>query len=109
MTSAGALARRRAVRRLAWLGVATGAFGFAVFVRALRFGFAYDDAWTIVKNARLAGPLPPVLRAILGGTATKLGLPDATRPAMVTSLWIDRHLFGLSPFGYHLHSLMLYA
>jgi len=97
------------VRRVAWLGVASGAFGFAVFVRALRFGFAYDDAWTIVKNARLAGPLHPVLRAILGGTATKLGLPDATRPAMVTSLWIDRHLFGLSPFGYHLHSLLLYA
>jgi protein O-mannosyl-transferase len=109
MTSAVALGRRRAARRIAWMSVATGAFGFAVFARALTFGFAYDDAWTIVKNARLAGPLHPVLRAIVGGTATKLGLPDATRPVMVTSMWIDRHLFGLEPFGYHLHSLLLYA
>ena len=109
MTPAGALASRRAARRVLWMGAVTGAFGFLVFARALTFGFAYDDVWTIVKNGRLAGPLPPVLRAIAGGTATKLGLPDATRPAMVTSLWIDRHLFGLSPFGYHLHSLVLYA
>ena len=107
--TAGALAKRRALRRLLWIGAGTGAFGFAVFARSLTFGFAYDDVWTIVKNARLAGPLRPVLRTILAGTAAKAGLPDATRPAMVTSLWIDRHLFGLSPFGYHLHSLLLYA
>jgi tetratricopeptide (TPR) repeat protein len=91
------------------MGASAAALGFAVFARALTFGFAYDDTWTIVRNGRLAGPLRPLLRALMAGTATKLGLPDATRPAMVTSMWLDRHLFGLRPLGYHAHSLLLYA
>ncbi len=28
------------------------------------------------------------------------------RPLYVVSLWLDYHLFGFSPFGYHLHSLL---
>jgi hypothetical protein len=108
-SSAGAPAQRRAARRVAWIGASAAALGLAVFARALTFGFAYDDTWTIVRNSRLAGPLRPLLRALMAGTATKLGLPDATRPAMVASMWIDRHLFGLRPFGYHAHSLLLYA
>lgn len=94
---------------MAWIAVCAATLGFAVFARALTFGFAYDDTWTIVRNGRLAGPLRPLLHALMGGTATKLGLPDATRPTMVTSLWLDRHLFGLRPWGYHAHSLLLYA
>jgi hypothetical protein len=36
-------------------------------------------------------------------------VPDATRPAMVLGHWLERRVFGLSAWGYHLNSLLLYA
>jgi Dolichyl-phosphate-mannose-protein mannosyltransferase len=90
-----------------------GMFGalvaFLAFVRALGFGFVYDDSWTLTQNTALDGPLRPLLAAMANGTAPGLGIPDATRPAMVVSMWVDHQLFGNGPFGYHLHSLVLYA
>jgi hypothetical protein len=81
----------------------------AVFAPVVRYGFVYDDHWTIVRNQGLSAPLSRVLTALFYGQANKLGLADATRPTMVLSTWTDRALFGLSPAGYHVHSLLLYA
>jgi hypothetical protein len=80
-----------------------------VFARVLGFGFVFDDHWTIERNRSLSGPLLPVLSAVVRGTARVANIADATRPSMIVSTWIDRHLFGLSPFGFHAHSLVAYA
>lgn len=80
-----------------------------MFAPVVTYGFAYDDHWTVENNPALAGPLAPLLRALLTGRAMARGIPDATRPAMVTSLWVDRRLFGSDPAGHHLHSLVAYC
>jgi hypothetical protein len=79
------------------------------FAPAVTYGFVYDDHWTVENNAALSGSFAPLMRALLAGRGAAAGVPDATRPAMVASLWLDRHLFGADPAGYHLHSLLLYA
>jgi hypothetical protein len=80
-----------------------------VFAPVVTFGFAYDDHWTVEHNPALTGPLAPLLRSLFAGRGAAHGIPDATRPAMVVSLWLDAHLFGSDPAGYHLHSLLLYG
>jgi hypothetical protein len=84
--------------------VALGAFG-----KARSFGFIYDDYWTVVGNRQLEKPLGELVMAAASGRAVEWDMPDATRPMMGWSLWLDRRLFGLSPGGYHIHSLLLYA
>jgi hypothetical protein len=80
----------------------------AAFGPAVRFGFVYDDHWTVESNRALDGRLVPLLSSLLVGRGTAAGVPDSTRPTMVASEWLDRRLFGLDPAGHHLHSLVLY-
>jgi uncharacterized membrane protein len=89
--------------------VAVAAVACAVYAPVVGYGFVYDDHWTVENNAALSSGLAPLLRALATGRAALRGIPDATRPAMVASLWLDRRLFGSDPAGYHLHSLLLYA
>ena len=79
------------------------------YVQTLGFGFIYDDYWTVVGNAHLDKPLGSLLAAMASGQALRWGMPDATRPLMGLSLWLDRRFFGLSPAGHHLDSTLLYA
>jgi protein O-mannosyl-transferase len=97
--------------RRARLGVVclVAAIALACFARVVQLGFAYDDRWTMVENRALERPLPFLLRATLRGSPATRAIPDSTRPAMMTSAWIDRRLFGVEPAGYHAHSLLLYA
>jgi protein O-mannosyl-transferase len=81
----------------------------ATYARALAFGFIYDDYWTVVSNTHLDKSYRELVAAALSGRGVEWNMPDATRPLMGLSLWWDRRLFGLSPSGYHLHSLGLYA
>jgi hypothetical protein len=81
----------------------------AAFLPAVSYGFTYDDHWTIEGNPAFAHGLAPVLRAVAMGRAALRGVPDATRPLMVVSVWLDHRLFGFDPAGYHLHSLLLYG
>jgi hypothetical protein len=96
----------RFARRLPLL---LGLLAVLAFSPALAFGFVYDDAWTVVDNAWLERPLGELLGLLASGEALASKVPDATRPAMVVSLWLDRRLFGLSPVGHHLTSLLLYG
>lgn len=89
--------------------LAVAALAVSAFAPAALGGFVYDDRWTVARNPWLDAPLRTLASAALAGTAQARGIPDAARPAMVVSLWVDRHLFGLRPLGYHLHSLVLYA
>lgn len=79
------------------------------FGSGLGGGFVYDDDWTIVHNEHLDEPLGVVLGACWRGDAKERHIPDATRPAQVASMWLDRRLFGSNPFGYHADSLLLAA
>ena len=81
----------------------------AAYVPSLGHGFIYDDYWTVVGNRHLDKPLSELLRAAASGRSVEWKMPDATRPAMGVSLWLDRQLFGPSAAGHHLQSLVLYA
>src|ERR1700753_1887494 len=95
--------------RLPWRLTAAAFIAVVTFAPVVTYGFAYDDHWTVEQNAALGRPLAPLLRALATGHGVEAGIPDATRPAMVASLWVDRRLFGADPAGYHLHSLLLYG
>jgi protein O-mannosyl-transferase len=79
------------------------------FAQTLRFGFVYDDHWTIEANQALDRSLAGILRAAFAGSEATRHIPDSTRPAMMTSMWLDHRLFGNDPSGFHAHSLLLYA
>ncbi len=79
------------------------------YAPVVTYGFAYDDSWTLRGNRALDRALPSLLSDLLLGRGIQAHIPDATRPLMVTSMWIDRRLFGPDAAGYHLHSLLLYG
>lgn len=81
----------------------------AAYLPSLDHGFIYDDYWTVVGNRHLDRTLSDLLRAAASGRSVEWKMPDATRPAMGLSLWLDRQLFGLSAAGHHLQSVVLYA
>jgi hypothetical protein len=88
-----------------WVAVA----GVLVFSAVLGHGFVYDDSWTIVENRWLERPFGELSLLLASGEALAKSVPDATRPAMVLSLWLERRIFGDSPLGPHLVSLVLYG
>jgi hypothetical protein len=81
----------------------------ALYATVAGYDFVYDDHWTIERNRGLGAPLARIFHALLYGEGARLGLADKTRPTMVLSMWIDRRLFGLSPAGFHAHSVLLYV
>lgn len=89
--------------------LAVAALAVIAFGPALAFGFVYDDHWTVQGNRALEGALAPLMRTLFLGRGVARGVPDATRPLMVASVWLDRRVFGLDPAGHHLHSLLLYC
>jgi hypothetical protein len=86
-----------------------GTVALVAYARVLGFGFVYDDYWTIVSNSHLEGSLGTLIALAWSGKSLALGVPDATRPLMGWSSWLDRRLFGLTPWAHHLHSLLLYG
>lgn len=102
---ADARSRRAVLSGLAFVAVAA----CVVYAPVLGYGFAYDDHWTVENNVALSSSLGSLLRTLATGRAVARGIPDATRPTMVASVWLDRRLFGSDPAGYHLHSLLLYG
>ncbi len=100
---------RLSCRQVAALFALASTLSLASFGSTLGAGFVYDDDWTIAHNPHLDWPLGSLLLASWKGEAKRLRIPDATRPAMVASTWIDRRLFGLHPWGYHADSLGLHA
>jgi protein O-mannosyl-transferase len=103
------LQRRRYERRLLVAAVGVGLTAALPYAQTLGFGFVYDDHWTVVGNRHLDKPLFELLKAVVSGRALAWDMPDATRPMMSASLWLDRRIFGLSPAGHHLDSVALYV
>jgi protein O-mannosyl-transferase len=69
----------------------------------LRADFIWDDDDNIVKNLTLHS---------LAGLRQMWFVPGATQqyyPLMYTSYWLEYHLWGLDPVGYHLLNMLLHA
>ncbi len=89
----------RVDRRLALLLVAAT---IVAYLPALSAGFIWDDDSYVTGNPFLLD---------LGGLA-KVWVPGHTPqyyPAVFTGFWIERQLYGLQPFGYHLVNVLLHA
>ena len=78
----------------------------ATYAVTTRFGFVYDDSWTLVENAFIRDwrHLGELFSARYFAT-----VPDANRPLMLISLMVDYTIHGLHPGGYHLQSMLWHA
>jgi len=84
-------------------GLLLGLLVFAVYLPSMSGQFLWDDDSNITKR----GPL----RSFVGLSRIWFE-PGATQqyyPLTHTSFWLDYHLWGLNPFGYHLENVLLHA
>jgi len=75
----------------------------------LNGGFIWDDELLVVGNQLTGkeGSLAELLRANLWSTTQSADAGSSFyRPAFLLSIWLDRNIFGLSPTGHHIHSLI---
>lgn len=82
----------------------------SVTIPALSGGFVSDDLGLIVNNPQLAARNPTGLftHRFASGAVTAYRLNVSYyRPLTSLSFWLDRQLWGLRPFPYHLHNVLL--
>lgn len=77
---------------------------FALYSTALKLNFLYHDDYIIIK----AGLMPPA-KYFLGDWTGIKGMNSLYRPLIVVSGIIDRTIWGLNPFGYHLSNLIYHS
>ena len=75
----------------------------AAYVPALKAGFVWNDDTYVTENPTLDGLAG--LRLIW--TDTKAN--EQYYPMVFTSFWVEKRLWGLKPFGYHLVNVLLHA
>jgi hypothetical protein len=90
-------------RRDLWLAVALVALTLIAYYPAIRGGFIWDDDRYVTDNA--------LLRSVdgLGKIWFKPGATIQYYPLVFTTFWIERHLWGLAPAGYHVVNVVLHA
>lgn len=80
-----------------------------VYLPALSLGFVWDDHALIFDYGEVLADPALLVRGLLADLWAVGDQPIVDsgyyRPLMLLSLAIDRALFGLAPWGYHLHSL----
>ena len=81
---------------------------FLVFLPSLGFPFLWDDQSLVVDSRVIAGPIGEAFRHDLWATtpSTDDAASGYYRPLLLVDLFIDRLLFGLAPWGHHLHSVL---
>ncbi|MEW6071238.1 MAG: tetratricopeptide repeat protein [Planctomycetota bacterium] len=86
-------------------GIAAGllVLALAAYSSALRGGFVWDDESYVTGNADLTSAAG--LRAIW----LEREASPQYYPLVFTTFWVERHLWGLAPFGYHLGNVLLHA
>jgi tetratricopeptide (TPR) repeat protein len=101
LTQLNAVPRRRLPTTLA--GLLLVALTLAAYLPALHAGFIWDDDAYVTANR--------TLRSLAGLRRIWLepGAVPQYYPLTFTSLWLDYHLWGLQPFGYHLVNVLLHA
>jgi protein O-mannosyl-transferase len=75
----------------------------AAYVPALRGGFIWDDDFHVTQNRNL-DDLDGLRRIWLTTTAT-----PQYYPLTHTTFWIEHHLWGVNPLGYHVVNVLLHA
>jgi tetratricopeptide (TPR) repeat protein len=75
----------------------------AAYLPAMRGGFVWDDDDYVVNNQTLRSP------AGLASIWFQPGSVPQYYPLVHTTFWIEYHLWGLRPFGYHLVNVLLHA
>ena len=84
----------------------------AMYLPTLRYQFVWDDEQLVVANQRLdvANSLSLFGQSFMpqshGSAATRV---QYYRPLTVLTFWLDRHIWGQNPFGYHLTNVLLNA
>ncbi len=76
---------------------------FLAYLPALRGGFIWDDDYYVTQNPTLHD---------LGGLQRiwfKVGAVPQYYPMVHTTFWLEYHLWGLNPVGYHLINVLLHA
>jgi protein O-mannosyl-transferase len=84
-----------------WCALIFGAALLAYFP-ALRGGFIWDDAGHVTR---------PDLQSLrgLGRIWFEMGATQQYYPALHTAFWLEHHLWGDAPLGYHLLNVLLHA
>jgi Flp pilus assembly protein TadD len=81
-----------------------------LYLPTLRYDFVWDDRSLITENQDLLAPAPFGLfgQSFTHWWANQGRIPHQYyRPLVISSLWLDRRLSGLRPFGFHLTSVLL--
>jgi tetratricopeptide (TPR) repeat protein len=93
----------QALPRWALLGVLAVVAG--TYLPTLRFGFVYDDHWTLVANGFLR---EPSWGALFDARGASMNVVDAFRPTSVAFDVLTYRLFGLSALAHHAVSIVLH-
>ncbi len=86
-----------------WQGGLIVLLVFLAYLPALRDGFIWDDDAYVTKNPTLHD---------LGGLQRiwfEVGAVPQYYPMVHTAFWLEYHLWGLNPVGYHLINVLLHA
>src|SRR5215468_9171336 len=96
-------AARSASTRLVLQGVLLVVVTVAAYLPALHAGFVWDDDSYVTDNA--------ALRSVDGLRRIwfEPGAEPQYYPLTFTTFWVEYHLWGLQPFGYHLVNVFLHA
>jgi len=88
--------------RTTLLALLLGAATIVAYIPALQAGFIWDDDDYLTAN--------PHLTSVAGlGRVWAPGETPQYYPLVFTSFWIERHLWGLRPFGFHAVNVLLHV
>ena len=94
-------------RVVGWM-LALAVLSILPYLPALSHEFVYDDGGSIAENAFLNEP-GAWSRVLTLRVFTEPSVPDGRRPMVILSYLLDRAVWGLRPFGFHLTNLLLHA
>src|SRR5438552_7077792 len=96
------LRRRESLQRIFLLGGFLIAATLIAYLPAIRAGFIWDDPDYVINNSNLRS-----LPGLFDTWFHPLSLPQYY-PLVHTTFWIEYHLWGLEPIGYHLVNVLLH-
>jgi Flp pilus assembly protein TadD len=95
-----------------WFLLIPVALAGLIYLPSLKYSFVSDDDWLIIYNRDLdaSSPLPFFAQNFNHYVAVQGWTPLLYyRPLVMTSYWLDRHVWGRSPAGFHLTNVLLAA
>jgi Flp pilus assembly protein TadD len=100
----------RLTPRQALLAAGIVALAGLLYLPTLRYDFVWDDRGLIVENQDLLAPAPFGFfgQSFTHWWATQGLIPHSYyRPLVISSFWLDRKLWSMRPFGFHLTNVLL--